>query len=138
MNKYKFKFNLTTESYSRVILKSDGKAHPYQNELVLTPSRRGSLGYPGTPEFWKDIRELTFVKYFHQNQPKSISYCDELPEETVKQIKEVVGEKMFDIMMNFEFNDRLIHVNMGTGGFYKAKDCLLNSDELFQEARNGQ
>lgn len=131
MNKYKFKFNSTIEAYSRVLLKSNGKDRPYQNELILTPCIP-TIGYPDLPETMEAIQELNFVKYFHHNQPKTVSYVDELPEDVVKRIKDSVSEKMFDLLMNFDFDNHLIHDQMPSGFVIQAKVCLREHHNLLE------
>lgn len=122
-----FKWNKDTNVWSRVLLKSDGKKIPYQNELILTPPSSPVNGYPMS---WPKVEELWVVKFFHQVQPKKVVYFDEAPAWLVELISQSVSRQMTEILLHADLTDRLIHTHLPSAIPVKGKRCITDYDEL--------
>lgn len=128
MSEHKFKYNLLTKVWSRVLTKSNDGDIPYQNELMLTPAP-DLAGYPKT---MKDIKKLNFVKYFHFTQPEEVLYRPTLPTHVIDSLKASVDEAMFDTLVNLNFDHRLIHINMPSGFIVEGKACVRFCRDLLE------
>lgn len=128
MNPHKFKYNKVTQVWSRVLLKSNGKDIPYQNELMLTPAPT-LAGFPKTMD---DIKKLNFVKYFHQSQPEEVLYFPSLPNSVDRQLIENTSGSMYETLIHLNFDHRLIHLHMPSGHIVQAKDCVRLARELLE------
>lgn len=128
MNQYKFKYNKLTEVWSRVLLKSNGKDIPYQNELMLTPASN-LAGYPKTME---DIKKLNFVKYFHQHQPEAVLYFPALPNSVNRRLMECFSGSMYETLLHLDFDKLLVHIHMPSGFIVQAKDCVRGARDLLE------
>lgn len=128
MDQYKFKYNKITQVWSRVLLRSNGKDAPYQNELILTPAPN-IAGFPKTID---DIKKLNFVKYFHQSQPREVLYFPELPFSVNRRLKENTSGSMYETLMYLDFTDRLIHIHMPSGFIVEAKECVRAARDLLE------
>jgi hypothetical protein len=123
MSKPKFKYNKRTGVYSRILLLSDGKHQPYQNEVMLTP-----VQIPGYPRNWKEIEEINIVKYFHETLPDDIEYYNELPSDIDRSISSSVPNHIYEILVKKDLN--LMHAVLGSGFIRKGKDCIVGFDEM--------
>lgn len=128
MDQYKFKYNKITQVWSRVLLRSNGKDIPYQNELILTPAP-DIAGFPKTMD---DIKKLNFVKYFHQNQPQEVLYFPALPNSVNRRLMESTSGHMYETLMHLNFDHRLIHIHMPSGFIVQAKDCVRFARDLLE------
>lgn len=128
MDQCKFKYNKITQVWSRVLLRSNGKDIPYQNELILTPAP-DIAGFPKTMD---DIKKLNFVKYFHEAQPEEVLYFPALPNSVNRRLMESTSGHMFEVLIHFKLNDRLIHDHMPSGFIVQASECLQGARDLLE------
>lgn len=128
MGQYKFKYNKITQVWSRVLLRSNGKDVPYQNELILTPAP----DIAGFPKTMGDIKKLNFVKYFHQHQPQEVLYFPTLPNSVNRRLMESCSETMYSTLIHLDFTDRLIHIHMPSGFIVPAKECVRFARDLLE------
>ncbi|AEV89659.1 hypothetical protein OBP_222 [Pseudomonas phage OBP] len=121
----KFKYNRITGMWSRILLLSDGKNNPYQNEVMLTPVELA--GYPRT---WDEVAELNVVKYFHQQLPNDVSYYSELPSDIEHEMLENLPYRVWDVLVQKDIP--LIHVTLPSGFIVKGKVCVSGFKELME------
>jgi len=123
MNQINFKYNRITGMWSRILLLSDGKDIPYQNEVMLTP-----VNLAGYPRNWDEVAEINVVKYFHQQLPDDVSYHHRLPSDVEKEMLENLSYNTWSLLVQKEIP--LIHVRLPSGFIVKGKDCIPEFKEL--------
>lgn len=119
----KFKYNRITGMWSRILLLSDGKHVPYQNEVMLTP-----VDIAGYPRTWEEVAEVNVVKYFHQQLPNDVSYYHELPSDVEHEMLENLPYRVWDILVQKEIP--LIHVTLPSGFIVKGSVCVSGFKDL--------
>lgn len=118
-----FKHNRITGMWSRILLLSDGKDVPYQNEVMLTP-----VQLAGYPRNWKEIAEVNVVKYFHQHLPDDVSYYHTLPGDIEREMLENLPYHIWDFLVQKDIP--LIHVALPSGFIVKGNVCVVGFKQL--------
>lgn len=127
MSYIKFKYNRITGMWSRILLLSNGKDVPYQNEVMLTP-----VQLAGYPRNWDEVAEFNVVKYFHQQLPDDVSYYSELPLDIEREMLENLPYRVWDILVHKDI--RLIHTALPSGFIVKGSECISGLEELLNPA----
>lgn len=121
----KYKYNRITGMWSRVLLLSNGKNIPYQNEVMLTP-----VNLAGYPRTWEEVAEINVVKYFYPQLPDDVSYYSQLPSDVEHEMLENLPYRVWDILVQKDIP--LIHVTLPSGFIVKGEVCISGFKELIK------
>ena len=121
----KYKYNRITGMWSRVLLLSNGKNIPYQNEVMLTP-----VNLAGYPRTWEEVAEINVVKYFYAQLPDDVSYYTALPSDIEKERLENLPYHIWSLLTQKDIS--LIHVTLPSGFIVKGEVCISGFKELIK------